>query len=248
MKKSLEFMDKVLSWLIGIGYGAESIEREIKSFKSFIPDARVFVDVGANKGLYSEALIKQFQNISKIYLFEPSKTNFDILIQKFKLNNNNMFSLNNLGLADINSISILYSNEAGSGLAGLSKRNLDHFGIDFDFQEEINIVRFDEYWLTLNNLEIIDLFKIDVEGHELRVLEGIGSFINKIKVIQFEFGGCNIDTKTYFQDFWYFFEDKNFDIYRITPLGPMKITKYKESYERFETTNYFCVNNNLMFV
>ncbi len=91
------------------------------------------------------------------------------------------------------------------------------------------------------------MFKIDVEGHELKVLEGVGSLINKIKVIQFEFGGCNIDTKTYFRDFWYFFKERNFDIYRITPLGPMKITQYKECYERFETTNYFCVNTNLFF-
>ncbi len=243
MKKSIELLSKVLSWFLGFGYGAESLESEIKSFKSFIPNGKVFIDVGANKGLYTDALMKQFPKFSNVFLFEPSSTNFDILMEKFEKIDG--IVLNKQGLAEKNSDSTLFSDKAGSGLAGLSKRKLDHFGIDFNFKEEIKIIRFDDYWQKENNQLAIDLFKIDVEGHELSVLEGVGSIINYIKIIQFEFGGCNIDTRTYFQDFWYFFKDKNFDIYRITPLGPIHIKKYKESYERFETTNYFCVNNNL---
>ena len=55
----------------------------------------------------------------------------------------------------------------------------------------------------LRNQEI-DIMKLDVEGHELDVLEGSRKTINSIKLIQFEFGGCNIDSKTFFQDFYYF--------------------------------------------
>lgn len=108
-------------------------------------------------------------------------------------------------MSNINSRSILYSNESGSGLGSLTKRKLDHFGIDFSVEENIELIRFDEY--SVNNIidKDIDLLKIDVEGHELKVLEGVGEKIKNIKIIQFEFGGCNIDTKTYFQDYWYFF-------------------------------------------
>ena len=146
-------------------------------------------------------------------------------------------------MSNINSRSILYSNESGSGLGSLTKKKLDHFGIDFSVEENIELIRFDEY--SVNNIidKDIDLLKIDVEGHELKVLEGVGEKIKNIKIIQFEFGGCNIDTKTYFQDYWYFFLKNNLQIFRITPFGNYEIKNYKEEYERFQTTNYFCVNN-----
>jgi FkbM family methyltransferase len=243
MKSIIFLIDKVLSWLIGIGYGAISIDNEIKSFKKFIPNAKIFVDVGGNKGLYSLSLIKIF-DIQKIHIFEPSIFNVEILKHKFL--DNKKIIINNCGLSNVRSSATLFSDKSGSGLASLSNRKLDHFGIKFETREEISLVRFDEYWDMNITEKCIDLLKIDVEGHELSVLEGVGDKIKNIKVIQFEFGGCNIDTKTYFQDFWYFFLKNNFDIYRITPLGKFKINSYSESLERFQTTNYFCINRQLI--
>ena len=69
-------------------------------------------------------------------------------------------------------------------------------------------------------------------------MEGLGDKIGNVRSIQFEFGGCNIDTKTYFQDFWYFFKERDFDLYRISPLGLIRILEYKESDEFFTATNY----------
>lgn len=242
MKKLLILLNKIVSWLLGIGYGTESIEKEIKSFMKFIPNGEIFVDVGGNKGLYSSTLIKKF-NVKEIHIFEPCKLNIEIIKEKFS---DKRIKINNCGLSNLDSEAILYSNETGSGLASLSKRKLDHFGIKFDNEELIKLTRFDEYWKNNIKSEYVDLMKIDVEGHELNVLEGAGNYINNIKVIQFEFGGCNIDTKTFFQEFWYFFQERNFQIYRITPIGALEINSYTESLERFQTTNYFCVNRNLV--
>jgi FkbM family methyltransferase len=233
----------MLSWIIGIGYGALSIDSEIRSFKKFIPNAKIFVDVGGNKGLYSMGLIKIF-DFQKIHIFEPSIFNVEILKEKFL--GNKKIIINNCGLSNVNSSATLFSDKSGSGLASLSNRKLDHFGIKFETMEEISLIRFDEYWDMNITEKYIDLLKIDVEGYELSVLKGVGNKIKNIKIIQFEFGGCNIDTKTYFQDFWYFFLENNFDIYRITPLGKFKISSYSESLERFQTTNYFCVNRQLI--
>ena len=58
---------------------------------------------------------------------------------------------------------------------------------------------------------------------------------------QFEFGGTNIDTRTYFRDFWYFFKECGFILYRITPLGAELIRTYRESDEYFMTTNFIAV-------
>ena len=108
-------------------------------------------------------------------------------------------------------------------------------------KEEINVIRFEEYWKNYN--ELIDYVKIDVEGNELNVLKGFGDHIYNVKLFQFEFGGTNIDTKTYFQDFWYFFIERQFKIYRITPRGLMLIKEYKEDEELFKFTNFIAINN-----
>jgi hypothetical protein len=58
-------------------------------------------------------------------------------------------------------------------------------------------------------------------------------------MVMFEFGGCNIDTRTYFQDFFYFFKKHDMSIYRITPSGFFHpIPKYLEELEQFRTTNF----------
>jgi len=230
----------------GKGWGG-SINDEIDSCLSLLKDKpKIIVDIGANVGLYTEALLKKEPN-AIYFLFEPSQRNIKIL-------NNKFFSYDNVycssyALSEETAIKNLYSDVEGSGLASLSKRRLDHFNISMDVVETVNTIRFDEF-LSFDDVpeipEIIDYVKMDVEGHELSVLKGFGSFIDKVKLVQFEFGGCNIDTRTYFQDFWYFFKEKNFSLYVITPYeGPQKINEYKESSEFFTTTNYIALNNNL---
>ena len=110
-------------------------------------------------------------------------------------------------------------------------------------EEIIELQRFDNYWE--DKYSILDYVKIDVEGHELDVLEGFGNLIQRVRLIQFEFGGCNIDTRTFFQDFWYYFTEKEFLIFRITPRGPLLIKNYSEKDEIFLTTNYIALNTKI---
>lgn len=155
--------------------------------------------------------------------------------------------MNNVGLGKQRKQSMLHYNNEGSGLASLTKRRLEHFNIDFTKSEKVQIITLDEYCFS-RNIHHIHLLKIDVEGHELDVLHGATvMFQNKaIDMVTFEFGGCNIDTRTYFQDFWYFFKDKNMLIYRILPHNRLyKILSYNEMYEQFTTTNYLATSNDM---
>ncbi|MFB9174037.1 FkbM family methyltransferase [Roseibium salinum] len=115
---------------------------------------------------------------------------------------------------------------------------MKHHKLEFNVSEQVRTLRFENYWIEKLQKAHIDICKMDVEGHELDVLSGFGEAIHHIDVIQFEFGGCNIDTRTFFQDFWYFFKEYDFEIYRITPFGPTKIKKYTEELEFFNTTNF----------
>lgn len=71
---------------------------------------------------------------------------------------------------------------------------------------------------------------LKIHGIEQREIGGM---------VLFEFGGCNIDTRRFFRDYWHFFENTTMEIFRTTPSGYLiKIEKYKEDYEQFCYSNF----------
>jgi FkbM family methyltransferase len=226
----------------GKGKGGESVSAEVTAAISFLSKFNisepVIFDVGANVGLYSQAILNQIPN-SKVFAFEPSQTSRKILENRFL--NDSRVTVIPFALGSEVASRTLWSDQAGSGLASLTKRRLEHFNIDFNYAEEVQVTTLDTW--AKSQKEKPDFIKMDVEGHELDVLDGGRDVLSSVRVIQFEFGGCNIDTRTYFQDFWYFFQAHGFSLYRITPKGPIQIVKYSEEDECFNTTNYLAVRN-----
>jgi FkbM family methyltransferase len=240
----LEKIIQTLNFILGKGYGTSSIKTEFRLSRSLLDKPpEIILDIGANIGIYTVEAASKFPN-AQIHLFEPSPTNFEILQSRF-IDNPNVH-LNNLAISNVAGVAHLYMDEYGSGLASLTKRKLEHFDISYDKSEVITTLRLEEYWNNTLHRSVIDILKIDIEGHELDALESLGDGIAHIKIVQFEFGGCNIDTKTYFQNFWHFFQRNNFDVYRISPLGLIKISRYSESYEVFLTTNYLAANKSIV--
>ena len=228
---------------IGKGYGGKNTqEKEINQVVKLLDKNKknLIIDVGANIGSYTENLKKIMTNI-EVVLFEPNTENYNILINKFA--NKKDMSVQKYGLSDKREKAKLFSDFPGSGLASISKRNLEHFDIEFTYEEEINLIKFDDFWVNELSERSIDLIKLDIEGHELNALKGAVNSIKKTKLIQFEFGGCNIDSRTFFRDYWYFFTNNGFLIHRISPFGIIECKKYKEDYEFFKTTNYLAINS-----
>lgn len=203
---------------------------------NLISDHPVLFDVGANVGSYTHVLQKHFDANAKIYAFEPSSRTFEKL-------QNNIGSSENVhlfqhGFGEKKSSLTLYFNPEKSTLASVYNRNLEHFGMALDASEEIHLETIDGFCKE-QNIDTIDFLKIDVEGHETSVLNGAEAMLSdkKIQFIQFEFGGCNIDSRTFFQDFFYRLKD-HYTLYRIVQDGLYPIPQYTEGKEIFMTTNY----------
>lgn len=114
------------------------------------------------------------------------------------------------------------------------------------FEQDVGVmqvpaVRFEDYWKRQLDERPIDLVKIDVQGHEMQVLEGFGAALARTRVVQFKFGSVHIDTRTFFRDFWIFFAERGFDLYRLAPCGPVPVRAYREADEAFVVTNYLAV-------
>jgi FkbM family methyltransferase len=241
-------------YLMGIGAGSNVgssgekilIKKLRQRYVTYSSSICVF-DVGANQGQFLKLLADNLKDIPvTFHCFEPAHHTFDVLTERIGKAPN--IILNNFGLGDQREEKDLYYDELGSGKASLSKRRLDHFGIDFALSEKVIINTLDDYCLE-QKIENIDLLKLDVEGHELSVLKGGENTLRngKVYMLTFEFGGCNIDSRTYFQDFWYLLQDYGLRyFYRITPMGLLVyLPQYDEIDEQFRTTNYLVCRESL---
>ena len=109
-------------------------------------------------------------------IFEPADSNVKLLNDKFSRFPN--VTVEQAAVSNEIGDATLYSNEDGSGLASLTKRRLDHFGINFENTESVKTLRFQGYWKSVLNSQQIDICKIDIEGHELDALAGSVRLLN----------------------------------------------------------------------
>ena len=199
----------------------------------------VLFDVGGNQGKYAKEMANIFGQKASIFSFEPSVDTYQMLLETVKdIDTIHPF---NFGFSNKEQSLSLYTNEKGSGIASVYKRNLDHFDTKMYESEKIQTSTIDKF-CEENAIDFIYFLKLDVEGHELSVLQGAEQMITKGKInyIQIEFGGCNIDSRTYFQDFYYFLKDK-YHLYRILKDGIDEIPSYDESLEIFLTFNFLAI-------
>jgi len=146
--------------------------------KDFVKEDSHVIDAGANIGIFS-IFASQYAKSGKIYAFEPASETFKILkentayyenIEVFKLALGNE---NKKGKIRIFSISKEVSTLVDSSVADKFSQNFGEF-----IEEEIEVVKLDEF-LMQNKIPKIDFIKIDVEGYELKVLDGAKETIKK---------------------------------------------------------------------
>ena len=168
--------------------------------KNNLDNFQIILDVGAHKGESINLFLKNFK-VKKIYSFESSPINFDLLKQNLisikKKFNNTEIVIENLTLGSENKEALLkqIDESSSSTLNNINlqsnyfkkKRSLLYNNKKKIFYEnlKINITTLDEY-LDKNKIKYIDFLKIDTEGYEYEVLKGLKKNIKNVKLIMFE--------------------------------------------------------------
>jgi len=149
-------------------YERENLKLILKSIKK----DSVFIDVGAHIGYYSIILGKKLLD-GCVISFEPSKENYLKLVRNIALNNlQHIIKAYRFALSDKNEEKTLFLNKYNDGGNSLEKSPCDSIS-----EEKINCFRFDD--LNPVKYSQIDFIKIDVEGHQNKVLDGMKRTIVK---------------------------------------------------------------------
>jgi len=155
-------------------------ELEIRIFEQLLPEiielhSPVVLDIGANMGAYSYYLSRfVIGNSGKCIGFEPRTDTWIRLKKNVKSEN---FVAEKLALSNRNGSGDLFLHSSDGLSSLIANPKFEGFG-----SERVSLTTLDSY-VDSRNVSSVALIKIDVEGHELEVLEGATETIQKYKPI-----------------------------------------------------------------
>jgi FkbM family methyltransferase len=148
--------------------------------KHLIDTNSIIFDIGSNIGNFSKR-ITDSKNYKTIYLFEPVTLYLEM--SKILLQNENCYFINK-GVSNKNEQLTLYKSDIDKNIGwntflteDPNQPNEFYNKMDSEIKDVITLDSFCEE----NNIQNIDLIKIDVEGFECKVLEGFLKTLTNMK-------------------------------------------------------------------
>ena len=166
--------------------------------KLSILNFEIVIDIGANKGDWAEMVLKEAP-ISKVYAFEPQKSEFDKLIKLSKNHPSRLFPYN-LALGDAEKDIEIHIHDTSSELSYIDNHlnQLPLLTGKSSTSESIKMTLFDTFIESKQDeFKVINFIKIDTEGYEYEVLKGSVEVLKKTKLILFEHHYDNMIIKNY---------------------------------------------------
>jgi FkbM family methyltransferase len=220
--------------LLGLNYGRGGVHDSGEDYAlayaaERMPDPAVVVDVGANIGDWSLAARETWPD-ARVVAFEPSRTSFLRLTQRV-----DGVECVRAACGETPGQATLYAVPGLPELSSLHDRDLVAHGMTMTATETVPVVTLDG-WCAENGVDRVDYLKVDAEGHDLAVLHGAAGLLPWVRFVQFEFGGCNIDSRSFLRDFVRLLEPTH-RLHRMLSDG-LEPVDYSERDEVFITSNF----------
>jgi FkbM family methyltransferase len=158
-------------------FGRYEIEKnETLFWQNIIKPKQYVFDIGANIGYYTLQALARVGSEGRVFSFEPVAATFKKLRDNINLNNFSNAIIEKLALLDKrDKIELYIADETSIGSSSISMHV--NFSGEKEFADAISL---DEYVIE-KNINKIDIIKIDVEGCESRVIEGMKNVMNSFK-------------------------------------------------------------------
>ncbi len=140
---------------------------EDKFVSKILKKGNIVLDIGAHWGGFSVCFANLVGEEGKVYSFEPSSRNYRILNKNIKINKLKNIQPFKYAVGNEEKIVKLKIASTSSGHNSIARDNLP-----FERVEEVKQIKIDNF-LKEKGIKKINFVKIDVEGYELEVLEGM---------------------------------------------------------------------------
>ena len=209
------FLFKIKFMRILIFYNLKRYKEKLRSLDKLNLDKNSTVfDIGANNGVVSQYLFDRYS--CTIHLFEPHPYCYEVLKNIFQ--NNYKIKIYNSAISDTSENKKLFCSSRTNDIKDMSMTEVSslekHKGNVS--QENFRITKcisIDEF---INKFNFIDFIKIDIEGHEYKIIPSLIKNISKINLIFSEMHGENHHSE--FREDFEFWDKKLIDL---------KATKFK---------------------
>ncbi len=197
----------------------------------------VILDVGAHYGETIKLFYKKFK-LKKIYSFEASPKNFQILKKNTNKYPHDKVEIYNFGLgSEISNQYINQTTESSSSTFNEINKNSQYFkrklkilnfkNDDFFFQKIPTQLLTLDHFIDKHGIESVDLLKIDTEGYEFNIIKGLSKYSYKIKLIYFEHHYDDMLIKNYkFGDIHKLLKEKDFKMIKKSKMIFRKSFEY----------------------
>lgn len=154
------------------------LEGRTYPFLPFVDDVRVVFDVGANCGAASVHFARHHPD-AIVHAFEPGREARSYLERNVALLPN--VHVHPIGLYSVDRQARLYRGDGDLGMASVIRRQ-----VNLDESEPVEL-RAGGAWAADQAIDRIDILKVDVEGCEIEVLEGLAALLPTVKVLYVEY-------------------------------------------------------------
>lgn len=176
----LSFRRKLRAWRVHSlirrdRFGSE--EPEYHRLQTWLRSGDIAIDVGANFGTYSLRMAEIVGENGRVYAFEPIPQTFAMLVRSVAIRGcRNITALN---LACANESRILTMSVPDDALAGedLYQASISETGPSLT---SVVCVRIDDLGVPFDRLRLV---KIDAEGHDSEVIEGMWGLIERTRPV-----------------------------------------------------------------
>jgi FkbM family methyltransferase len=195
-------------------------------------------DVGANKGDWTKQACASFGNNAEFFAFEPVNHTYAYLAEQMTdLGKEYKVTAMHLALGDSDGVAEIQISGKLAGSNSFYKRQGTN--IKGERSESVRVIRGDSF-CRQHNIRRIGFLKIDTEGHEMAVLRGFDEMLSQrtVDLIQFEYGGCWIDARTYLKDAFALLSGCGYRLGRLMPDRVEWFSIYRQDIKTFRYSNW----------
>ena len=148
--------------------------------ENIVEPGMVVIDVGAHVGYYTLLMARRIGGSGRIFAFEPEPENYRLLERNIELNGYSNITPVRKGVSDHSGYSTLFVAGLDNGRNSFFRTELPERG-----SLTVEITSLDEF-LLLQQVDDVDLIKVDAEGSEMMIWNGMTKLIetsHKLKLI-----------------------------------------------------------------